>query len=168
MVKNLKIIDNFLDKEIFKIIQKNIIESEGHFEWFYQNFVVNKKDSKDCFQFTHIFYSNNIPRKNYTILKPLIEKINPFSIIKIKANLLTRTEKIKQYNFHTDIRDKKNITTSIFYLNTCNGFTLFKDGKKIESKENRFISFDSNLEHTGTSCTDENIRAVINLNYYEN
>ena len=51
-------------------------------------------------------------------------------------------------------------------MNTCNGYTLFKDNTKVESVANRFVSFDSQLEHTGTSCTDENIRVLINFNYF--
>jgi len=38
---------------------------------------------------------------------------------------------------------------------------------KVESVANRLVEFDSNLEHTGSSCTDENIRVVINLNYFK-
>ena len=37
--------------------------------------------------------------------------------------------------------------------------------KKITSEENKLIKFNSQLEHTGTSCTDENRRVVINFNY---
>jgi hypothetical protein len=29
------------------------------------------------------------------------------------------------------------------------------------------LEFDSQLEHTGTTCTDNNVRAVINLNYFK-
>ena len=86
--------------------------------------------------------------------------------MRAKANLLTITPKIKQFDFHTDFDDKENLTTAILYLNTCNGYTIFKDGTKVESFANRFVEFDSKLEHTGTTCTDENVRVVINFNYF--
>ena len=87
-------------------------------------------------------------------------------LLRIKANLLTRTNNIVINKFHKDFNNKNKLTTAIYYINTCNGYTLFKDGTKIKSVSNRFVSFDSNLEHTGTSCTDENIRVVINFNYF--
>jgi len=61
--------------------------------------------------------------------------------------------------------DKDNIKTSIYYFNTNNGYTLFKDGKKIDSVQNRLITFPSSMEHTGTTCTDQPFRLVLNMNY---
>ena len=40
-------------------------------------------------------------------------------------------------------------------------------GTKVESIANRMITFPSNMKHTGTSCTDEKIRVVINFNYFK-
>ena len=58
------------------------------------------------------------------------------------------------------------MTTAIFYLNTCNGYTKFrKSGKKIKTVANRMVIFDSNLEHAAFSQTDEKVRVVINFNY---
>ena len=52
-------------------------------------------------------------------------------------------------------------------MNTNNGYTLFENGTKIESVANRMITFPTNMKHTGTSCTDENTRVVINFNYFK-
>ena len=43
---------------------------------------------------------------------------------------------------------------------------MFKNGKVIDSVENRFIMFNSQLEHTGTTCTNQKRRIVINFNYF--
>ena len=51
------------------------------------------------------------------------------------------------------------------HLNTCDGYTVFKNGEKVESVANRYIEFDSNLMHSGTSTTDSKRRVVINFNY---
>jgi hypothetical protein len=56
--------------------------------------------------------------------------------------------------------------TAIFYLNTNDGYTIFeKDGEKIDSLENRMLIFDSSERHSGTNCTDQKYRAVINFNF---
>ena len=57
-------------------------------------------------------------------------------------------------------------STSIFYVNTNNGYTKFEDGTKVESVANRLLTFPANMKHTGTSCTDEKTRVVINCNFY--
>jgi len=159
----MKVYNNFLPKEEFLEI-KNFMTG-NYFPWYVQNSVVNEKDNN--FQLTHLFYNNCIINSDlFKILNVFLKKINPLCIIRIKANLLTKTEKIIENEMHTDFQSDstKNITTGIFYINTNNGYTKFKN-KKIESIENRYVSFNSNELHTGTTCTDENYRIVINFNY---
>jgi hypothetical protein len=99
---------------------------------------------------------------------PILQRIQPASIIRIKANLLTKESTIVEHGLHTDIPDLKiPCKTAIFYINTNNGYTIFEDGTKINSLENRLVIFDSNIPHSGSSCTDAKVRCVINLNYYE-
>ena len=57
------------------------------------------------------------------------------------------------------------MTTSILYLNTNNGWTAIKGYGKVERVANRMVIFDSNLQHSGVTCTDKNRRVVINFNY---
>ena len=52
-------------------------------------------------------------------------------------------------------------------MNTNNGYTTFKDGTKVDSVANRMIIFDSELDHTGTTCTDQKSRVIINFNFLE-
>ena len=90
---------------------------------------------------------------------------------KIKANLLTRTPNIIENTFHVDdVRPEeklKQLTTSIFYVNTNNGYTKFEDGTKVESIANRMVTFPTNMKHKGASCTDKRTRVVINFNYFK-
>ena len=161
---SVKIQDNFLPKEVFDSIKNTMIGV--NFDWYYSNAITDEKLDRKEFQFVHMFYHCGKPRASYVVIEPLIQKIMPFCLVRAKANLLTVTKEIVTYDFHKDfLRD--NLTTAVFYINTCNGYTLFKDGTKVQSVENRLVSFDSGLEHTGTSCTDENIRVVINLNYFQ-
>ena len=53
----------------------------------------------------------------------------------------------------------------LFYVNTNNGFTILEDGTKVESIANRALFFDSSKSHKSTTCTDEDIRVNININY---
>ena len=158
-----KIIDNFLNKKDFEKIKSMLLGSS--FPW-YTDKVLLKEDGftikeKHNFQLTHHFYDQYKPRSSFLI------KINPSSIVRIKSNLLSRTNKKIKHGFHCDIINVK-CTTGILYINSNNGGTEFKNGSFVESKENRFVYFPSNLLHTGTTNTCEQpYRVVLNLNYYK-
>jgi hypothetical protein len=165
----MKIEDDFLDQEQFDTIIKRM--EEYSFPWSYNDNIDNESDV-DKFQFAHMFYLENRPGSNaIQIVSPILAILKPISILRIKANLLTRTPNIIENEFHVDMsvmteEKQKQWTTSIFYVNTNNGYTKFEDGTKVESVANRMITFPSTMKHTGTSCTDEKKRIVINFNYY--
>ena len=161
-MSEIKIIKDCLSKEDFANI-KNTLFSD-YFAW-YLNLGVN--EALDNYtQFTHVFFNNYIQNSNLLDnLKPIINILNPLALIRVKANLLTKTEKIIKHGFHVDQNFK--CTTAIFYVNNNNGYTEFENGKKIYSEENKLVIFDTFLKHTGTTCTDTNQRIVINFNFVE-
>jgi hypothetical protein len=65
---------------------------------------------------------------------------------------------------HTDMAVPGSLT-AIYYVNDNNGSTKFEDGDSIDSVANRLVIFPSNLRHSGTRCTDQQRRIVINFNY---
>ena len=168
----MKIEDDFLEQREFDELQKLFIGGnyENGLPWLYQP-AIDYPDDLNKFQFIHVFYKNNKRMRFFEALNPIFQIINPISLWRIKANLLTRTPEIVENAFHTDFTQSeeklKQFTTSIFYINTNNGYTKFEDGTKIESIANRMVFFSSNMKHTGTSCTDEKIRVVINFNYFK-
>ena len=175
MIKNnqIEVIDDFLHQDEFNQILKTI--ESPTFPW---SFNPNKvwsyeKDNPDDlknFQFTHTFYANFSPQSyNFQDLSPLISKIDPIGISKIKANLTTRWHCIEEFSPHTDNKYKyENCKTAIYYLNTNDGYTRFIDcDKKVESIANRLAIFPSYLTHCGTTHTNSKNRMVINLNYFK-
>ena len=158
---NIKVIENFLKKDDLNNLKNQFFSNT--FPWYFQDFKVEKNDGD--FQYTHLFFDNNrINSEYFDLIKSFLSLLNIKSIVRIKLNLTTRENKIKKFKFHTDF--DFNCKTAIFYFNTNNGKTIFKNKKEIESVENRIIIFPSNLEHTGTTHTDTNYRMVLNLNYF--
>ncbi len=158
---NIKIIDNFLDKEYFNFLNNQFLNNE--FPWYFQSHKVSKNDAD--FQHTHVFFKNNKINSDYfNLIEPFLPLLDIKSLVKVKLNLTTKENAIRKFDLHTDV--DFNCNTAVFYLNTNNGKTIFKIGKEIESVENRIIIFPSNLEHTGTTHTDTNYRMVLNLNYF--
>lgn len=159
----MKVINNFIEKKEFKKLKEQIFNI--YFPWYLQKGVNYDQDGH--FQFTHIFIDNEKINSNFiSILNPVFEKIKLKKLTYVKLNLITKTEKIIEHGFHTDVDKKINCKTAILYINDNNGYTKFKDENIITSEENKFISFDSNKEHTGSSCTDKEYRVVLNLNYF--
>ena len=167
----MKIEDDFLEQTIFDELQACLMGQQ--FSWVFTPYIVYENDKDVKFQLVHVFYALNAPQSSLIEkLHPILNKINLISLFRIKANLLTRTPNIIENEFHVDMpgvsKEKlKQWTTSIFYVNTNNGYTEFEDGTKVESVANRMVTFPTNLKHRGTSCTDEKIRIVINFNYFK-
>jgi hypothetical protein len=161
-MSEIKIIKDCLSKEDFTKI-KNILFSD-YFSWYLNVGVNNPADNYT--QFTHVFFNNYIQNSNLLDnLKPIINVLNPLALIRVKANLLTKTNEIIKHGFHIDQNFK--CTTAIFYVNNNNGYTEFESGEKVYSEENKLVIFDTFLKHTGTTCTDKNERIIINFNYVE-
>jgi hypothetical protein len=164
----MKIIDNFLPKQEFVNIKDFLLST--YIPWFFNDFVITEgKDVKeDCFQFIHNFYINGYTAQYFKIVSPLVNKINPLALIRLKANLTTHGKKIIEHGFHIDENDPKNIISSaVFYINNNDGYTKFEDGTKVNSVENRLVIFKSSIKHTGTNCTDAQRRVILNINYIE-
>ncbi len=162
-----KIIDNCLDQESFLTLKNTLLGKD--FPWYLNNskvFKVSEVPSIYNYQFTHTFYYGHTRSSDwFKVIMPVLEVINPAAIVKIKANLTPVTSSIITYDFHVDQFSAHGMT-AVFYVNTNNGYTEFKDGIKIQSIENRLVLFDSNTLHSGTTCTDEKVRCVLNFNYF--
>ena len=165
----MKIEDNFLEQKKFNELQTLMMGTK--LDWHYNDSIDSKND-KNKFQFFHYFYLVAAPcSPNFNDIKPIFDKMKPISLARVKANLLTKTPNIVENEFHVDMdfmskKQQNQWTTSIFYINTNNGYTKFEDGTKVESVANRMITFPADMNHTGASCRDEKTRVVINFNYF--
>ena len=169
---NYKIIDNLLSPDELKLIQDTMLGTK--FPWHLNNFVdYDPEDFQGCvdyphnFHFVHGFYGYFSPKSECLyILDPIVKKLNPAAIVRIKSNLSTISATRIEHNFHTD-RNDIHCTTAIFYVNDNNGVTIFEDGSEVASVANRLLIFDSQLMHKGTTCTDQKVRCLKNFNYFE-
>ena len=157
-----KTIDNYLSVDDHLIL-KNLMESQS-FPWFFQSGCVTEKSKLFDYQFVHIFYGNYSSNSNYfNNINPLITKLKPNALIRIKANLNPISNKMVKYEEHVDQTFKCKV--ALYYIIDNNGYTMIGD-KKVESKSNRMVLFNSNQKHYGTNSTNFNNRIVINFNYF--
>ena len=128
------------------------------------------------------------------ILGGIMERLNPISLMYVKINAIPKTDKVYQHPWHTDYlspNDKKKMDSlhkegldfkfnestefkesnlgksmsSLYYMNTTDGPTMFKDGTAVECIANRLVTFPVYYIHASTTPTNQNVRFVMNLNY---
>ena len=158
-----KIIDNFLPTEIFDNIVSEIVQNI-HFPLYIGNGVSNV-NANDGYYFAHLLYDLSEPHSNkFNLMIPILDKLNPFTIKKIKVNFYPKTSEVTYHGWHVDYDVPHK--GAIYYLNTNNGKTIFNDGTEIESVSNRILLFDPSIKHRSTTCTDVSPgRYNINFNY---
>ena len=154
------IIDNYLEKNHFEQIESVYLSDQ--MPWCMS--VVNGNDKNNTY-FTHHIHTGHTIVSNYSNpIIPLIDKINPRALLRIKANLYTRSDNLITHAPHIDYEYEHK--AAIFYVNTNDGFTILNDGTKIESVANRLLVFEAHKQHQSTNCTDERARVNININYF--
>jgi len=162
-----EIIDNFLSKEDHYRVKKDL--ENRNFEWYFSPKSGHPKEHEELYnwQYFHTMYYHlgGYKSRLFPIVQPLITKLKPMILIRIKVNATMYDKKIIEYPLHvdTDIKCK----TGVYIIDTSDGYTYFKDGQRIDSIANRFITFDSHHEHAGTNLTSGKRRIVVNINYMQ-
>jgi hypothetical protein len=157
-----KIINNFLEKDILDNF-KNILFS-NNIEWFFLPHMTRE----DHYFFNHCFYNNFVPRSPYYLgyIEPILIKLKVNAVCEVRANLQLKGKNQYQSGFHVD--RPFECKTAILYMNTCNGYTILDENKKIKiySEENKMLIFNSQIKHAAMSQTDVDRRIVINFNFF--
>jgi len=168
----MKVIDNFLPPEAFQYVQSQLLSPA--WPWYFQNHVDYAEESENLekSQFCYQLYRNHTWQgAGESIVTPFLHRLKAVALVRVKANLQVRTKTRKQNNFHVDLLNPdhepyENLLTAIYYVNSNDGVTVFEDGTEVESVANRMVVFPSKTKHTGTTCTDQKRRVVVNFNYF--
>lgn len=163
--------DDALSKENLLVIQ-NLIMWNSEFPWYFRSDPVEKGREDSELSAFHLFFAGSTPIKLDSIsvssygfqLQPIVDLLEPKSLIRVKGNFYPRTCKVEEHIPHHDYDFPHK--GAIFFLNTCDGFTRLNDGTKIESVENRMLLFDPSEPHNSSSCSDEKARFNVNFNYF--
>ena len=190
---DIKVIDNFLSQSEFEIICKNTIEREDLQFTFVSNVenVGSGNDDYWSWYLIHMVYSKTASPKSFLMdvagfqevessplaepqseiytnicdkFVPRFKQVANFrNLIRIKINAYPYTNIVKEHKDHID-SDFKH-TGAVFSLNTCDGFTKFSDGTKVESVANRIVFFDASKFHHSSTTSNAKLRYNINFNF---
>jgi len=165
-LKQYEIIDNFVDLKLFQEIKNYLLDE--HTPWYLKKEDTINSNNKNGF-FSSCYYNNSKPNNPlfYTHVVPILEKLNAFSVLQVRANLTFRDKDCISSDWHTDHNSPLG-TTSILFFTNCNSKTQLQLGEKIinvDSVENRLIKFKSLIKHKVIYQDDVHRRLVLNLNY---
>ena len=182
-MSDIKIYDDFLTKEDYTPIYQYFLEHNQGWRgescsWYWVEGVNYFGDNR-C-MLVNLCYGNLqiVNHTMFQVLIPIIGKIDPVSMCRIKANLTLRDDTpFDDSHYHTDDRycncvedggkgEDAAMTTAIYYVNTNNGGTQFKNGEQVDSVANRLVVFPCHMYHAPIGHTDEKNRIVINFNYF--
>ena len=166
-----KIVDNFLsEQEVMKL--KSVVYDKL-FAWYWFDDVSYHKDhphynyvNNNLFYMCHILYEAPAYfTKQYQPIAEVFEnKFDLKCVLRVKANCYPKSDKVEEHGMHQDYTYKHNGVLNS--LNTCDGYTKFESGEKIDSVKNRAIFFDPSVPHTSTNTTNAKRRVNININYF--
>ena len=171
MTNTYTVIDNFLPAHEFAHLKELMMSSD--FVWHYNDYsILPGPDHDDIPQFIHNFiyidgtFGGVVGSPFAKHLNPLFDRIdNLATILRCKANLTMKNKANVTTGFHRDTERPFTGFTAVLYINDTNGGTTFEDGETVECKANRFLAFDNRMIHSGITCTDQERRVLININY---
>lgn len=160
--------DDFLPTEAWQAIHDLATgdRDRGSLPYFIANSVAHPdSDPAMDYYFIHLFYIDNlINSEYYSVLEPLISRIQPRALVRVKANLYPSTHTVREHDPHVDYDFAHS--AALYMVNTCNGYTTMSDGTRIESVANRLVRFDPQQLHSSSTTSDSKYRVTINFNYF--
>lgn len=158
-----QVIDNALDDAALAELQAVMLGK--YFPWYFTDEVAHDGESRGQFCFMHtFFFENRVTSDFFPVIAPVLALLDIKALIRIKANLYTKTTGVELHGVHTDYDFPHK--GALFYLNSNNGYTTLQDGTKVASVENRMLTFDSSNPHSSSTCSDVSRRVNIVVNYF--
>ena len=88
-------------------------------------------EENEKIQMVHKFYEfGKVLSDYFYLLNPCLELLNVKELARVKCNLILKTPKIEEHGFHIDYEVKEKFRTAILYMNTNDGYTIFKKNNK--------------------------------------
>tara|TARA_R100000908_G_C3712029_1_gene118288 strand:- start:294 stop:773 length:480 start_codon:yes stop_codon:yes gene_type:complete len=158
MIKNYKVVNNYLSPGLFKSIKNRLVDPSVPF---YKS-EINNND--DLIYFSHRIFTTEDYSCSFLFneIKPIVTTLLPKALIRVKLNYYPKNNTLNKHSNHTDFTFSHK--GAIFSLNTCDGGTYI--GKDfIPSVENTMLLFDPSVQHCSTDTTTKEGRYNINFNY---
>tara|TARA_R110000824_G_scaffold15883_3_gene66581 strand:+ start:21180 stop:21686 length:507 start_codon:yes stop_codon:yes gene_type:complete len=159
----IELVDDFLPDDEFEALRDVVMGLGMH--WYYTPNITTHNITDDRhFYMSHIFYNSNKYSDMFKFVTPLLNRVMPHGLIRIKANMYPNQGERVTHEAHFDYDFPHR--AALFSINDCDGATVI-GGEEFGSKANRIVFFDGSQLHSSTTCTDAPVRVNININYAE-
>lgn len=182
------IFDNFLEQEKFDNMKSLLLSK--YFNWSVTGIVAGGTEHSVLLVDPNfnIQMSNTVFRENrewpknkqeeFKVFIPIFSKmkeiginVNTRNLIRVKANgMFAVQNKMGPTGWHVDVPPdiQGKGMTSIFYFNTCDGRTHFRDETipPVDSVENRLLIFPNQWSHSSEHQSNIPLRCVLNINWH--
>jgi len=190
----MKIIKNVLSKDDLETLKKELLNP--YFPWYFNRYTIDKDlrytqkgyqnfkgkagarvNAYEAPQLTHsIIQREKISSHRLDKVGHILDKVykdfDIKSITRMKFNLQFphNFQKNEKYNMpHYDNDNIPDLKIIIFYLNTCDSYTYFFKGtkvnKKVKVEENSLVCFDGTILHAGSNPKKTPYKLCLNINY---
>ena len=154
-----------------------------HFPWYLNKTTVDygldgDKTGVDSPQFTHTFVRDHVKSSDVWSPETLLYAFDQKSGLgagtpsRVKANMNTQDPALdgKHYPAHFDYHQETPYFTCVYYVNDCDGDTLFFDDAfnvvdRIAPKKGTLVYFNGHFLHAGCAPKVSTHRCVININF---
>ena len=164
-----RVIDNVLSEDNLINIEQNVLESPIFAA--YKSTASQQSNNVYDVMMSRVFYSSYYPlceynREYLSYFHPLLDKVvDGGFLLRVSLNLTFATPNPYVSEFHVDT-DVPNSRTCVYYLNSNNGGTKFRDsGEIVQSQRNRGVIVPAHFSHAAVNTTDTKLRWVLNINY---
>ena len=166
-----RIIDDVLSEDDLIKIEQNVLQAPI-FKAF-DSTASKQSDNVYDVMMSRVFFSSyysqsqesGFDKEYLSYFYPLLDKIVSGFLLRVSLNLTFATSNPYVSEFHVDT-EVKNSNTCVYYLNSNNGGTKFRDsGEIVQSQRNRGVIFPSHFSHAAVNTTDTKLRWVLNINY---
>ena len=159
-------IDNFLPNEIFHRVESILMGSDSmDMPYFYRDGLSSPNDNG--FSFGNTIWQTDSGQCDSHLFNalciPIISRLSMKELIRIKVNCYTRQTEQIQSEYHQDFMYPHRV--GIYCINTCDGYTQFKNGDTAPSIANTLYLFDGYDLHASVNQTDSNLRVNLNIYY---
>ena len=164
-----RIIDNLISEDDLVKIEQNVLQKQIFAV--YQSTAYQTSTNVYDVMMNRVFFSSLYPlckhdKEYLPYFYPVLDKIPDIGFLqRVSLNLTFATPNPYISEYHMD-NHSQGSHTCIFYLNSNNGGTRFKEsGELVQSQRNRLVKFPSYFEHAAVNTTDTKLRWVLNINY---
>lgn len=170
------VIDDFMPKKDWQLIHKELFVDCKEVLWNFSSIVRADGEGRvehTDYQFVHklIDAPSNYNSPYSYLVAPILHRIKPKHIERVKLNMTVKPI-TEARNFHVDMtvdgRVPANIYSAVYYVNDHDGYTLTKEGVKVESKANRIFIFKGDIIHTSVHTGNSLPRVVANFVFTKN